>query len=39
VDRDDGLDVGLEQISRGWADVYVFDTDFQRLPEAQNQLF
>jgi micrococcal nuclease len=35
VDRDDGLDVGLEMIRRGWADVYVFDVDFQRLPGYQ----
>ena len=31
IDRDDGLDVGQEMIRAGWAEVYVFDSDFQRL--------
>ena len=32
VDRTDGVDVGEEMIRAGWADVFVFDQDFQRLP-------
>jgi micrococcal nuclease len=31
VDRVDGLDVGEELIRLGWAEVYVFEFDFQRL--------
>ena len=31
VDRDDGLDVGQEMIRAGWAAVFVFERDFQRL--------
>jgi micrococcal nuclease len=31
VDRDDGLDLGQEMLRAGWADVFVFDQDFQRL--------
>jgi hypothetical protein len=31
IDRDDGLDVGREQVRRGWADIYYFqERDFQR---------
>jgi micrococcal nuclease len=33
VDRSsDGLDVGEEMLRRGWAEVLVFDQNFQRLP-------
>jgi micrococcal nuclease len=31
IDRDDGLDVGREMVSAGWAEVFVFERDFQRL--------
>jgi micrococcal nuclease len=31
VDRTDGVDVGEEMLRAGWADVFVFDQDFQRL--------
>lgn len=31
VDRDDGLDIGQEMIRAGWAEVFVFDRNFQRL--------
>jgi micrococcal nuclease len=31
VDRSDGVDVSEEMIRAGWADVFVFDQDFQRL--------
>ena len=30
VDRDDGLDLGLEMIRAGLAEVYVYDANFQR---------
>jgi micrococcal nuclease len=34
VDRSsDGLDVGEEMLRRGWAEVFVFERDFQRLPQ------
>jgi endonuclease YncB( thermonuclease family) len=32
VDRDDGLDVGQEMLRAGWAQIFGFDSDFQRLP-------
>ena len=31
VDRTDGVDVGEEMLRAGWANVFVFDQDFQRL--------
>jgi micrococcal nuclease len=31
VDRADGVDVGEEMLRAGWADVFVFDREFQRL--------
>ena len=31
VDRDDGLDVGREMVRAGWAEVFVFERDFDRL--------
>jgi micrococcal nuclease len=31
VDRTDGVDVGEEMLRAGWADVFVFEQDFQRL--------
>ena len=34
VDRDDGLDVGQEMLRAGWAGVFVFERDFQRLPAS-----
>ena len=34
VDRSDGLDVGDEMLSRGWADIYYFQ-DFARLAEYE----
>ena len=32
VDRDDGLDVGQEMLRADWAQIFGFDSDFQRLP-------
>jgi endonuclease YncB( thermonuclease family) len=32
LDRDDGLDVGQEMLRAGWAQIFGFDSDFQRLP-------
>src|SRR5215207_1630552 len=32
VDRSDGVDVGEEMLRGGWADVYVYGNDFERLP-------
>lgn len=32
VDRADDVDAGEAQVRRGWADVYVFERNFQRLP-------
>jgi hypothetical protein len=32
LDRDDGLDVGQEILRAGWAQIFGFDSDFQRLP-------
>jgi micrococcal nuclease len=40
VDRSDGVDVGEEMLRAGWAEVYVFNNDFQRLPryrEAESE--
>jgi micrococcal nuclease len=40
VDRTDGVDVGEEMLRAGWAEVYIFNNDFQRLPqyrEAQGE--
>ena len=31
VDRTDGVDLGEEMLRTGWANVFVFDQDFQRL--------
>jgi hypothetical protein len=36
VDRDDGLDVGQEVLRAGWAQVFVFDRDFQRLQSYRD---
>jgi len=36
VDRDDGLDIGQEMIRAGWAEVFVFDQDFQRLASYRD---
>jgi endonuclease YncB( thermonuclease family) len=36
VDRDDGLDIGQEMIRAGWAEVFVFDRDFQRLGSSRD---
>jgi micrococcal nuclease len=33
VDRTDGVDVGEEMLRAGWANVFVFEQDFQRLPQ------
>ena len=32
VDRDDGLDLGQEMLRAGWAQIFGFDSNFQRLP-------
>lgn len=40
VDRSDGVDVGEEMLLAGWAEVYVFNSDFARLPryrEAESE--
>ena len=39
VDRDDGLDVGLDMISAGWAQVFVFENDFQRQVAYEDAAF
>jgi endonuclease YncB( thermonuclease family) len=31
IDRDDGLDVGLEMVRSGWAEVFLVGSDFQRV--------
>src|SRR5688572_19252462 len=36
VDRDDGLDIGQEMIRAGWADVFVFERDFQRVSSYRD---
>jgi endonuclease YncB( thermonuclease family) len=36
VDRDDGLDVGQEMIRAGWAEVFVFERDFQRVSSYRD---
>jgi micrococcal nuclease len=36
VDRTDGVDVGAEMLRAGWATVYVFERDFQRLPQYRD---
>jgi endonuclease YncB( thermonuclease family) len=36
VDRDDALDVGQEMIRAGWAEVFVFDSPFERLSPYRN---
>ena len=36
VDRADGVDVGEEMIRAGWAEIFVFERDFQRLPAYSN---
>jgi len=32
VDRSDGVDIGEAILRAGWANVFVFEQDFQRLP-------
>ena len=39
LDRDDGLDLGLDMIRAGWSDVYVYSTQFQRFPAYSNAAF
>ena len=36
VDRDDRLDLGQEMVRAGWAEVFVFDRDFQRLASYRD---
>jgi Staphylococcal nuclease homologue len=36
VDRNDGLDVGREMLRAGWAEVFVSQFDFQRLPAYRD---
>ena len=36
VDRSDGVDVGEEMLRGGWADVYVYGNDFERLPRYRR---